>query len=123
MQCIRFEHPDTQLGIWHHFDAIDLFLTDYFEELSNRHCGFKTPYSEDKLCNIFNSKYKCAYKTMDQVREWITSDEIQGLVKEHGFKIYLIESEVEIYKGEFQVIFQPKHVKSKTEITSLFITN
>ena len=125
MQCIRFEHPDTKVGIWRHFSETDDDLLKYFSDLNSRHSGgkFETPYSEDKLCNIMNSNYRCAYKTMDQVREWITSEEIHRLVIGHGFKIYLIESETEIYEGKFQVIFMPEHIKSKTDITSLFINS
>lgn len=122
MQCIRFEHPKTKLGIWRHLEHN---ISTHFSALNSRHSSgtFPTPYGEDKLCGIFNDDYKCAYKTMDQVREWITSDEIEKLVEEHGFKIYLIESETEIYEGELQVIFMPRHIKSKTDITSLFINS
>lgn len=62
----------------------------------------------------------CAYKSVEQLQEWITPDEMQVLIA-NGYKVYLLELS-ECYEGRDQIAFQKSNVKQKTDITNLFKT-
>lgn len=60
----------------------------------------------------------CAYKSVDQVKEWIKPEEMEAVI-ELGFKIFLLEVE-EYQIGSYQVIYTKEGVRYKKDITELF---
>lgn len=115
MKFIRIEHPNTELGIFRHEVKLqDLGLF----ELLERHQNFPTPNEERRLYGIFKKRYKCAFKTVEQLKRWIYSEEIEALLLA-GFEVYVMTSKFAI-EGDYQIIFDPELVTLKENISDLF---
>lgn len=116
---IRVEHPDDGLGIWNHYGD-DIFTRDMDDaglgNLSDRHFNFNDP-SEDGI-GIKSNEF-CAYKSIDQIQQWIRGDEFAILAAE-GFQVLLLEvSHCRI--GRDQAVYRKEDIISSKDITSLFI--
>lgn len=61
----------------------------------------------------------CAYKTVEQVQQWLEKEEIQYFTS-IGFRVYLLTVS-EYQTGEYQVIFTKDSIESKEDVTSLFV--
>ncbi len=87
-----------------------------FKSVRIRHNEFDTPFDEGM---DFTKDWFCAYKSVEQFQMWIKTEELEFFV-EIGFRVYMIE--VTNYQvGNFQVIFTKDSVKTKTDITNIFI--
>jgi hypothetical protein len=58
-----------------------------------------------------NKQWFCAYKTIEQLLQWITLDEIKAIIK-HGFNILVLEV-TEYQEGRSSNIYQRKYSRSK----------
>jgi len=67
----------------------------------------------------FDDDWFCAYKTVDQFKEWVRTDEMIDLI-EQGFRAYMIEVS-NFQEGEYQVIYTKDSIVTKTDITNIFI--
>jgi len=104
-----------------------------YRKLQNRHCKmgedykhfFPTP--EDDGLDIFTGtrqgtgpkEWLCAFKTVDQVKEWITTEEIKVLVDYEATVLLLTVTEYQ--EGKAQVIYTVESIASSEDITSLFV--
>lgn len=94
--------------------------------VGDRHVNFPIPYEDKNVVdgyglNLYqdSKQWFCAYKTVDQLKQWITVEECRELTQ-HGFAVYLLEVE-EYQEGEYQVIFTKESIISKQDVTELFI--
>lgn len=123
-QIIRIEHSESGKGLFRHTDENRniYFRSDKFkcfEDICIRHASFDNPYSESLLMSVMNDDYYCAFKSLDQFKQWILSEEIKEIIQ-HGFKVYLIDLEI-YYEGKFQIIYKKKYIIAKKDITELFL--
>lgn len=93
--------------------ALELF------EIAERHNTFNDP-DEDRL-NIYkgNKEWFCAYKSVEQLQEWLTPQEIEILSK-NGYKVLMLDVE-EYQEGRDQVIFTKESIISSKDVTKLFL--
>jgi len=115
IQVIRFEHPEDGFGIFlsPHSDSKE--PGDIIDKFNDKHGEFKLP-CEDGL--KLNSRWFCAFKSIDQVKQWVTTDEI-AVFKARGFIIWMLEVS-EYQQGEYQVIYTKESIINKTDISSIF---
>lgn len=122
-QCIRIEHGSEGLGMWRSNQSDDMYYNSKFSKMYERHGRqMPIPRLDEGIGTKFRSgTHHCAYRSISQMQKWITKRELKNVIKE-GFKIYLIEgTKTYIIEGENQVIFNPKKIKTKKDITNLFI--
>jgi hypothetical protein len=128
IKIVRFEREGK--GIFKHEDS-EIYQNYIAKRTYERHNNgnFPTPW-DDRLegDNYYNyldldKDYKewfCAYKTIEQIQEWIMPDEIDYFVSK-GFRLLLLKvSEYQI--GEKQVLFTRESIIKQEDITSLFQT-
>lgn len=120
MECIRIEHKSDGLGIFqyrHCFDEnnnkIHNTLT-MWPEISNRHANFNSPHEDD--LDLFKDKKKwyCAYKSIEQMQQWITPKELKDLISK-GYIIKLLNVE-EYQLGKHQIIYTKQSIKQSTKV-------
>lgn len=117
MQIVRIEHSDGW-GIFrtqtNRPNVCDLKLS----ALIDRHCKFfPTPVQESNGRFIEEDEY-CAFKTIEQVQQWITADEIRILL-DNDFKVYLLEVATCI-TYEHQCIYKKENIVEQKDISELF---
>lgn len=83
--------------------------------IDQRHMLFPTPHNEELP---MSSGHFCAYKSVDQLKKWITTEEIATL-KENNYKIFMLDV-TDYHEGKHQVIYTKESIISITDITDLF---
>lgn len=125
---IRIEHPSDGYGIFMDklLDVDENIIGtrkvkntyDFAKRMSDRHTKFNTPY-HDNLDTRKDSKiWYCAYKSLDQMKEWITSKEIKAILK-RGYIVLMLEVK-EHQEGRDQIIYTKESIKSSKDISALF---
>lgn len=123
INAIRIEH-ENGWGIFRYdsksgykYKEFTEDYSHYYHKIVERHSNFKS-ISQDFPKNCEYTDYYCAYKSLDQLAEWVLRRELEVLIK-NGFTVYLYElSECEV--GEDQIFFKLENVISKKDINSLF---
>lgn len=123
-QIIRIEHTDG-IGMFRLCDLNYDYrphsiynlrdIETWAEELSQQHERFEIlpidiPDSSDE--------HFCAYKTIEQLQEWCTNEQIRQLIKA-GYSVYLIEVS-DCLEGKYQIAYKISDIISKTNMNSLF---
>ncbi len=111
---IRFEMPNG-IGIFNNTEFTPYSVID-------RHRKFPTIWQDNGFENIgviITKDYFCAYKTIEQVQQWIMKDEIISLIN-NGCNILMLDVS-EFIEGEFQTIYKKEHIVSNKIINSLFL--
>lgn len=88
-------------------------------ELIERHDKFPAPYEDILINRNIKEDEFCAFKSIEQLQEWITKDEIKRLSK-HNFKVLLIDVS-ECVIGEYQILYKKTDIIQSKDITNLFI--
>lgn len=119
ISAIRIEHSDGQgmfTSIHYLTGKCRKTVYEFLPSVSERHYAFPCLKKE---MHYKNSKDNfCAYKTIEQLNEWILPDEITVLI-DKGYKIYLLDLS-EAIVTDYQVIFKKEHIIHKKDITQLF---
>lgn len=120
-QVIRVEHSDgfgMFVGRMENGGERGHAAREIVNALWRRHDNFNTP-SEDGLFRT--DKHFCAYKSIQQIQQWIEPEEFKILFS-NGYKVLLLEvSDCQI--GEHQAIYKKSCVVSSKDISQLFILN
>jgi hypothetical protein len=125
IQIIRIEHPSDGYGIFRSIctedrknnrELYDLSLLLYDRHGNN---AFKTPHEDNVDIYEDNKQWFCAYKTIEQLLQWITLEEIKAIIK-HGFNILVLEV-TEYQEGRDQVIFTKESIQDQRNLNDLFI--
>lgn len=113
--AIRVEHTDG-IGM---FIARDRPHSVQYTcpSVSDRHNRFNTPY-EDGIKG-FTTDHFCAYKSVEQFKEWVLDEEVNVLI-DNGFSIFLLTLRDSL-SGSHQVVYLKSDVLDKRDITSLFV--
>ena len=115
MLVIRIEHP---IDGWGSFRSHDGKYFDGLYRMYDRHGSLPVP----SLDGIYMSKdmkeWFCAYKTLEQLKEWVTIEEIEILI-DYGFNIHMLEVE-EYQVGYYQIVYTKESIISNNIINDLF---
>lgn len=121
---IRIEHKSGH-GIFRAVNRLGNYIIDTkkneskFKLLCRRHWNFPTPSRDSKINRFINPEEFCAFKSIEQVQQWITKDEIIALTK-LDFKVLMLDVS-ECIEGEYQIIYEKKNILQSKDITNLFI--
>lgn len=117
---IRFEYLDGK-GIFYRNEKDGRRLMDIgLQSIGDRHNNnFNCPYADNLDLYLERKEWFCAYKSIPQVKNWITSEEILKLTL-HGCKIFMLDV-INYQVGDDQVIFTKDSIISSKDITKLFI--
>lgn len=119
IQAIRIEHADGYgcfCGYLSNGESRTHVTTYLLPKVSNRHVNFNTPW-QDGL-HMEEDRDFCAYRSVEQLREWIKPEEILVLL-DNEYKVYLLELS-EAQTGEHQICYRKEHILLKKEISDLF---
>ncbi len=125
IQIIRIEHPSDGYGIFRSKCTEDEQNNKELYDLSMSVCDrhgdhkFNTPMNDNIDLWKDNKQWFCAYKTIEQLIEWITLEEIKLIIK-HGFSVLLLEV-TEYQEGTDQVIFTKGSIQDSRNLNDLFI--
>jgi hypothetical protein len=121
---IRIEHPTDGKGIWRSKKDVECDI-NYIDTLSNfnefldKHRNFYTPYREPLIKDEFTDNHYCAFKSVEQLQQWITTDELKEFIS-FGFKVYTLDVQ-EWLEGEYQICYLKEDIIDTKDITELFI--
>lgn len=118
MKVIRIEHEDG----WGMFTLCSKTKSSRKHSvkyicysIGDRHHSFPLPQNENLP---MSDKYFCAYISVDQLKKWVTTEEI-AILKENNYRILMLEV-TDYHKGEYQVIYTKESIVNTTDITDLF---
>jgi hypothetical protein len=117
---IRIEHPYDGNGIWCSMnkDRVRLIeLLSNHDEFEERHGRFPVVFVD--IDHFIQNIHYCAFKSIEQLQEWVYSNEIKELIS-LGFKVYMIDLSVYL-EGEYQIAFNKADILQSKDITELFI--
>ena len=119
-QIVRVEYTDGNGIFWAADEKKnDIVTWENFENLLDRHGSFPTPYTDKLLKGDISEEDFCAFKTIAQLQEWVTEEELKSLAS-LGFKILLLDVS-EAKTGEYQILYKKKNILQTKDITQLFI--
>lgn len=115
--AIRIEHTDGG-GMFLSYNGDEIrphSAQIILPDLVSRHRDFETPWEEPvSFCKLDF----CAYKSIQQLNQWVTSEEISELI-DNNYTIYELSlSECQI--GNDQVVFKKEHILEKKSLNHLF---
>jgi len=113
---VRIEHESGE-GIFHSESCNRL---SNYQEFAERHGEFPTPHCETPKLNMdkFGKNWFCAFKSIEQMNEWVTSSEIKEFIK---LKCRVLVLDVTQYQeGTHQIIFTKESIKNSKDISDLF---
>jgi hypothetical protein len=116
IKIIRIEHPSDGIGIFRTGHYFDSYIAQHFY---SKHRGMLTPYSDGLDLWMDNKDWFCAYKSIEQFKEWVEQEWVVPIL-ESGFNILLL-SVTQYQIGEYQVIYTKESIIKKEIINSLFI--
>ena len=122
-EFIRFESPKDGYGIFRSSGDdnnsrwnVDDDRTRLMEDLAHNYQSFPTPYEEG---HAIRGDEFCGFKSIEQVYEWFTKQQIQYIVKQ-GIRIYSITGKT-TFVGTNQIIYKKQDIKNQKDITELFL--
>lgn len=121
---IRIEYPLDGIGMFmtylsdketeREIKPLDKFCISAYR----RHCEFNCPF-QDGLNKYKDSKeWFCSYKSIEQLQQWIKTNELKRIIKE-GYVVLMLDV-TEYQEGRDQIIYTKESIKSSKDITSLF---
>jgi hypothetical protein len=121
---IRIEHINDGFGIWksrgfnNNLNDRVYYDLSFYDDLIVKHRYLNTP-EEDGLNKFVEGEWFCAFKSLEQIKEWIECPWFKELV-EKGFQILILEVS-EYQEGNHQIIYTKKSIASSKDISSLFV--
>lgn len=121
---IRIEHKNG-IGIFrnkasHSNDNLSCLLNKLFK----RHDKFPIPYDDGNL-DIYKDhlNWYCAYKSIEQLKQWITYEELLILIN-NDFKVLILNIS-NYQEGTYQILYTKESILNSNDITGFlkFITN
>ena len=88
-----------------------------YEALTYKHWEFPSPL-EDNLLNGISKKEFCAFKSIEQVKQWIEPEWFNEIIKA-GFKVLLLDVS-DCREGEYQILYKKEDVLQTKDIPELF---
>lgn len=116
-KVVRIEHPEDGWGLFRSYDRNVASRIKGLEKFIERYMySFPTPY--DELRRWITDREFCAFHSVEQIKEWITPDEI-NVILNHKFKIYELELS-DVIICEYQCFFKKEDIINKIDISDKF---
>lgn len=124
MVAIRIEHQTSKVGLFHHSFTYD---SDNYHKHNDVIFRFHqkpdlmTPQEEFLDLKRYGKKWFCAFKSLHEMRTWITKKDIKDLSK-IGFSVLALTLDNTCQIGEHQLIFTKESVIKQDDITKILTT-
>lgn len=119
---IRVEHPNDGKGLFQAYMSERLERKyKIFNNLIDRHQKFPAPVSDSKIHRHIQPNEYCAFKSVEQLQQWINKREIKHLIH-HGFRVLMLDVSEHV-EGEYQILYKKENILQSKDITSLFQTD
>lgn len=121
---IRIEYIPDGIGIFTTFLLDELRKRDirpldkFCESAYERHSDFKDPLNDGLDIDKYGKEWFCAYKSIEQLQEWITPKELKLIISE-GYTVLMLDV-YEYQEGEDQIVYTKESITSYKDITCLF---
>lgn len=119
---IRIEHPSDRKGLWlskadgAYKERID--SCSFYHAILQRHGSFPNPTWQGDVKGFIEGKHYCAFKSIDQIQEWMEKEWFKELFK-IGFKVLMLD--VTDYPiGQYQIAYTKESIITSKDISSLF---
>lgn len=116
---IRIERSD---GIGMFMSRHSVYDIEELKDIANRHGGgkFPTPFGENPELDLWkdDKKWFCAYKSIEQLQQWIKPDEFKHLFN-NSYKVLLLDV-TEYQEGKYQIIYTKESISQSKDISRLF---
>lgn len=121
---IRIEYPLDGIGMFMTYlpngfkrkiKPLDEFCISAFR----RHYEFNSPIQDGLDRQKDFKEWFCSYKSIEQLQQWITSNELKKIIKK-GYVVLMLDI-TEYQEGMDQIIYTKESIKSSKDITQLFI--
>ena len=121
---VRIEFPEDGFGMFKTFLGNGLKrnirpLDEFCKTVHRRHGDFNDPFRDGLDLNRGIRTWFCSYKSIEQLQQWIQTEELKTIIKE-GYRIYVLDVN-EYQEGRDQIIYTKESINSSKDITSLFI--
>lgn len=124
---IRIEHSDGW-GMFRSKDNDRWTVGDYsgvkcLDELWDRHSswnegGMPLPDNDGIKMHKEYKEWFCAFKSMEEFKQWVKPEEIKELIK-RDFKVLLLDV-TDFQEGEKQIVYTKESILSAKDISQLF---
>lgn len=111
----RAENSDG-IGMFRSVETVQISIET---GINDRHSTFNDPWNDGLNMYKDNQDWKCAYKSEDQMKMFITPEEFRYIIS-IGFKVFKIKTS-EFQEGKDQFIFTERGIIEKIDITNQFI--
>lgn len=122
---IRIERPD---GIGMFMNDCGVYEIPELEDCADRHGWgqFPKPQRDINVENKFlhlnitkdNKEWFCAYKSIEQLQQWIKPNEFKHLFN-NAYKVLLLDV-TEYQEGEYQILYTKESILNSKDISNLF---
>ena len=121
---IRIEYPLDGIGMFMTYlpngfkrkiKPLDEFCISAFR----RHYEFNSPIQDGLDRQKDFKEWFCSYKSIEQLQQWIISNELKKIIKK-GYVVLMLDI-TEYQEGMDQIIYTKESIKSSKDITQLFI--
>ena len=129
---IRIEHPSDGKGLWCSVidggTIYDKRINNHskFNDIADRHATDAFPnFWEDRVLSKAIDheelhKYNFAFKSLDQLKTALTSDEMKECINILGFRILMLDV-TDYHESDYQIIFKKKSIVSYKDISFMFL--
>lgn len=93
-------------------------LDEFCESAYTRHLNFNCPFEDGLDIKKYGKEWFCAYKSIEQLQEWITPKELKLIISE-GYTVLMLDV-YEYQEGKDQIIYTKESITSYKDITCLF---
>lgn len=126
---IRIEHPSDGKGLWCSLNKdLEQRIIDHseFMRIADRHStsAFPTFWEDKVLLESIDpkdlQKYNFAFKSLDQLKTALTTDEMKECINILGFKILMLDV-TDYHESDYQIIFKKESIISYKDISFMFL--
>ena len=132
MTIIRIEHDSDGKGLWRSRgnNISDVNIIDFhtnYQTIADRHIkenGFPNFYNDEKLYNNLSweeiENYHFAFKSLEQLKTALTSEELKECIEVLGFKVWMLDV-TDYVESDYQIVFKKSSISMKKDISALFL--
>lgn len=120
---IRIEYPEDGIGMFMTYLDNGLKreikpLDEFCISAYRRHYEFNCPFQDGLNRKKDSKEWFCSYKSIEQLQQWIKTDELKRIIKK-GYVVLMLDV-TEYQEGRDQIMYTKESIQSSKDITSLF---
>lgn len=114
---LRIEHSIERTGMFKSSKGV--YDISELNKLAERHDKFPRPREDKKIGRFIKPDEFCAFKSVSQLQEWVTKEEVR-ILHEYGFVVLMIDVN-ECIEGECQILYRKEDIINQKDVTLMFM--